>query len=574
MARRTLLRFLTYLKPYWRRGVSAFILTNFTTLLQLPMPFLSMYILDHVLVEHDVHFLNIVIVVLLVTQIVALAAYLLQGYILEVFRQRVFFDIQKLVFEKTLELPMTYFMTNESGYVFSRIKNDTEVTKGLMADTLIVFAKDLLTLLTGLICLLIIHPRMALLFFLLMPPFVLSIANSGKLLRKLNHQLQEDNAKLSREIGEDISLISVIKLLAIQKTILRRYVKTFRQYIHSCFAVNVRSMLYGLTASFIGGLGPLVLLWFGGSEIMKGTLTLGQFFAFSTFMAYLFGPTQRLLVLNLGLQASLAAADRIFEIIDLQPEPRQHQELLPKNIKGAIEYHNVAFSYSNGHEILRDINLVFEPGSIYCLTGKSGAGKTTIINLLLGYYKPSRGAIYIDGVNLGQLDSRTVNKHIGLVPQGSSLFSTSIKNNIKFGLFDASDDDILGAARLANAHGFIMDLRHKYDSMVGERGTRLSGGERQRIAIARALVGKPRILVLDESLSEIDSESELLIIETLHRLKIDMTIVVVTHRSSTISRADKILFLSDGRIALTKEPCTQEKSCPPFDDVLVDHRRI
>ncbi len=567
MARKSLGRFLNFLKPYWPRGVIGFIFIIITTLIQLPMPFLSMYVIDYVLPEGNQSFLNTLVVFVLFILIIGFFISLLQTYVLEAFRQRVFFDIQKSLFEKILQFPISYFRHNDAGYILSRIKNDTEVTKGLMADTIIMFTKDLLTLIFGLLCIFIIHWKMAILSCLLLPPFIISITKGAGKLRELNRELQESNAQLTQEISEDITMISMIKSLVINQTILRNYVKKFRNYINTSFKLSLWSVFFGSITSFIGSIGPLIILWFGGTEIIRGNLTFGQFFAFNTFLAYLFGPTQRILNLNLGIQSALAAADRIFELLDHPVENSPPNKRSLKNFQGNIEFKNVNFSYNGSASLLKNISFSLRPGYIYGFAGKSGIGKTTILSLLLGYYKPKNGSIYLDNTDLNLLDLNSVRREIAIVPQGTLLFSTTIEDNIRYGNPDASKEDIISVAKMAGAHDFIINLKNGYATMVGSRGEKLSGGEKQRIAVARALLKNPKVLILDESLSEIDSESEAIIFKTLISLKSNRTVVVIAHRLSTISKLDKIYFLDDGRIAAQGNHQNLLECCPAYKEL-------
>lgn len=560
MARNNLTRFLKYYRPHVYRAAYAFVLAVAMTLLQLPMPFLSMYVIDNVLMEGNIAFLNRLVFVLVSVQLISIMAYLLQGYLLEVFRQRVYFDLQKDTFHKVLRLPMSYFQTKETGYILSRIRNDSETTKGLMADTAISIFKDIVTLIVGVCCMFALHWKLALLSCLLLPPFVASIVMGSKKIKTLNQTLQESSARLNQEIAENVALVSSIKALVIGRTIMRKYVSSLRGYIGSALRASMWSMVLGAVTILIGGIGPVLLLWYGGAEIMRGTLTFGRFFAFSTFLAYLFGPTQRLLNLHIGVQSSLVAIDRVYELLDMSEETRATRATSIPCPNGIVELQRVSYSHDPQTPIIKEITLAVRPGRLYAIVGRSGIGKTTLLNLLLGYYYPSGGCVLVDGIDTRKIDPESLRACIGYVPQGAPLFSTTIYDNIRYGNINASSEDIVMAAKLANAHHFITKLKDGYYTQAGERGARLSGGERQRVVMARAIVRKPRMYILDESLSELDSQSESLILQCLGRLKRTATVLVVTHRPSTIRQADVVCFIENGVLG----------GCGTHDELIID----
>ena len=527
-----------------------------------------MYVIDNVLIEGNMPFLNKLMLLLILVQFVAVSAYFLHGYLLEAFRQRVFFDLQKTVFAKVLELPMSYFHANESGYILSRVRNDTETSKGLMADTIINFLKDVATLAVGVVCLFVLHWKLALFSCLLLPPFVISILSGGKRMRTMNRDLQEASAQLNKEVAEDISLVASIKALVIHKSVMRKYVSALRRYIDMSFRTSMYAMIFGGLTSFIGAAGPVILLWYGGSEIISGSLTFGRFFAFSMFLSYLFGPTQRLLNLNISIQSSLAAIDRVFEVLDHPSEPTAVNAGALRNPRGCVEFRNVVYSHDGPKPIIDDVSFIMQPGHLFAIAGRSGIGKTTILNLLMGYYQPLRGEVIVDGIDTRLLNNASLRANIGFVPQGAPLFSTSIRENIRYGNLEASDEEIVDAAKLANAHQFISHLKDQYGTLVGERGMKLSGGERQRIAIARAIVRKPRIFVFDESLSEVDLDSETLIMQSLLELKRTATVIVVAHRPSTVQKADMVFFLETGRIVGCGKHHDLVTCFPPYERLL------
>lgn len=547
---RSILRFLQFLRPYWMRGVEAGILMLLAVLLQLPMPFVSMYIIDDVIVEGNRSLLNILIIALFSVLILRIIIGFLQSYLLEIFKRRVLFDIQLRIFEHVQRLPLEYFRSHSTGYIMSRIRSDAEASQGIMAETVLSFLKDTATLLVGITCVFVLHWKLALLSVSILPFFIISISINSRRLRVLTKDAQEKGALFTKELQEAISGAELIKSFNLEKTIARRFVGSFKKVINSVVRLKMTGLTLGSLTNLIGGLGPLILLWYGGAEIINGNLTLGQFVAFNAFLGYLFGPTQRLMSLNLNVQQSLGSIERIFELLDLPLEKSGNGRKsipLPK-IAGNVEFRNVTFSYNHSETVLENINLMANPGMIVGIVGPSGAGKTTIVNLLLGFYTPQKGSIYIDGYNIESINLQSLRKQVGVVAQGTFLFSGNVKENMRYGKIDATDEEIIKAAKAANVHSFVSRLPNGYETEIGERGVKLSGGERQRIAIARVILKNPRILILDEATSELDSESERLIQEALEPLMKNRTVFIIAHRLSTIRNADKIFVLNGGRI--------------------------
>lgn len=312
---------------------------------------------------------------------------------------------------------------------------------------------------------------------------------------------------------------------------------------------NLISSLAGSLTALIGSLGPLIVLWYGGNEVIRGRLTIGQLIGFNSFLAYLFGPTQRLVNLNFSVQHSLGAIERIFEILDFEPEVKEDsdaQEL--KSINGFITFENLNFSYNGTDWVLKNINFTINAGEVVAIVGKSGAGKSTLAKLIPRFYDPQLGSIKIDGVDIRKVTIKSLREQIGVVSQETFLFSGSVKENIRYGNSRASDEDIIKAAKAANAHEFIVRLPQSYDTEIGERGIKISGGQKQRLAIARMILKNPKILVMDEATSSVDSKSEKLIQEALCNLMKGRTTIVIAHRLSTILFADMIVILENGQI--------------------------
>ncbi|MFI5360177.1 MAG: ABC transporter ATP-binding protein, partial [Halanaerobiales bacterium] len=300
---------------------------------------------------------------------------------------------------------------------------------------------------------------------------------------------------------------------------------------------------------FLAAIAFTAILWYGGYEVYQGRMNPAALITYFTILLAIAQPLRSLSKLSTTIQQALAAAERIFETIDINVhiEEKEDAEVLTE-VKGEVTFKNVYFAYKEGEEVLKDINLEVKPGEVVALVGPSGAGKTTLVDLIFRFYDPIKGAIYIDGKDIRDLKLASLREHIGIVPQENVLFSGTLRDNIAYGDLSATDEEIIAAARAANAHDFIMEFPDQYETIVGERGVGLSGGQRQRIAIARAILKDPEILILDEATSALDAESEALVQNALEKLMVNRTTFIIAHRLSTIKNADTIVVLDKGRI--------------------------
>jgi subfamily B ATP-binding cassette protein MsbA len=544
----TVTKFLSFLKPYWKKGLYALLLMLLTAGLQLPMPFLTKYIIDKVLPTNSFSFLNLLGLVIVVVLLVRAVSGFFQSLLLTVFRGQVLLDIRMKMFGHLLKAPLQFFHQKETGYLTSRLSDDVYAVQGLLAETAVSGIQNILLFVAGIAATLYIHTKLALICFAILPLYLLSLALFNKRIRSLSLQVREQYAKSQSELQELLSAASLIKAFTAESGASLRFFSGIKKVIKSEIKLDVISTLAGLCALLISGAGPVAVLWYGSSEIMKGHLTLGGMMAFMSFTAYLFGPVRIIYDLNLGVQRSLPAVERIFEILETCPEENGAVSL--KVFKGNISFEDVNFSYHrSGDEFaLKNISFEIESGQMIALAGRSGSGKTSLAMLLLGFYRPDAGRILIDGQDIRTVNLISLRQNIGWVSQGTMLFSGTIADNLRLAKPSAGDDEIKSAATLANAHEFIEQLPQGYSTLVGERGCTLSGGQCQRLAIARALLKDPRILILDEATSQLDSYSEKAIQQALKSIKKRISTLVIAHRLSTIRQADAIVVLEQGRV--------------------------
>ncbi len=547
MKNKIIFRFLTFLRPYWLKGLFAFLFMLFAVGLQLPMPFLTKYLIDKVLVMKSFRILNIIGFVLIGVLLLRIISIYLERYFLATFRGRVMFDLRMAIFNHTERLRLSFFHNKETGYLMSRLSGDVGSVQGLLADTIVSFLQNILMFIAGVAATIYIHPKLAFISFSILPFYALSVWIFNKRIRDMSYELRENFAQMNKDLQELLSGITVIKAFTGEIYGSLRLMRSVKKGIKKSVKLDILSTLFSLLSALISSTGPLILIWYGCGEIMRGNLTIGGLMAFSSFLSYLFGPTESLMGINLTIQRSLASVERIFEIFDTTKETCEDGELELKEIKGGIKFDNISFSYDK-KAVLKDISFDINPGERIAFVGETGVGKSTIASLLLRFYEPNSGKIYINGLNIKDIKLESLRKNIGYVSQDVFLFSDTIRENIRFGKRGAKDSEIETAAKLAGIHNFIDNLPEGYDTKVGERGVKLSGGQRQRMAIARAVLKDAPILLLDEATSNLDRNTERNIIKSIEKLSLNKTLIIIAHRLSTIRSVDKIIVLDKGKI--------------------------
>lgn len=472
-----------------------------------------------------------------------------RSYLSQLFSQNLIRELRARLYDHLLRQSLAFHKSRETGDLLSRLSNDVTVLQRALGVDLLEAARTPVTILIALGLMIAFEWRLALVSIACVPLVSLFIARSGDRMRLLAREVQSRLGRLNAFVQERLSGIETVQIFGTEA----RESARFREINDSNFRANMRvakmASLLSPLVELISAFGMLFLIFFAGYLTIKGMLTVPKLLAF----AY---AGQRL-GSNLGLfgkiwlsaQQAAAAGDRIFELLDAHeevPERRDATEL--GRIAGRLAFHGVGFRYGEGEPVLRDLHLAIEPGQVVALVGASGAGKTSLANLIPRFHDPSEGRIEVDGVDISSVTLRSLRSQIGIVPQEPILFDGSIRDNIAYGRPEATDEEIRQAAQAANAAEFIEALPGGYSALVGERAAKLSGGQRQRIAIARALLCDPRILILDEATSSLDAESEALVQNALDRLMDGRTTLIIAHRLSTIQRADRILVLANGRI--------------------------
>lgn len=542
-------RFLPHLKPFWKRGILACSLMIVNTLLQSALPLVTMFVIDKVFTGQQVNLFVLICIGYVALNLFHALSSFLQGFVLIKIRNKIIYDIKLKLFEHLERQSLNFFHQKQSGYLTARSQRDVDALQGFMGETILAYIMDVMTFCIGVVLIFWLQAKLAVISLSILPFYILTLRLFNKRLRDLSYESMEKMSRVYSETQEKFAGIYTIFSFCREKYEAMRFAGKLRESVRVQVKYELVSLVAQSTIMFIGSLGPLAIMYFGGREIIQGRMTIGEFVAFNAYIHYLFGPAQGLTGLNLAIQSSLAALGRIFELFDSKTEIRE--TAFPVNLPAdprQIVYSHVSFRYEGNQDpVLRDISFRISAGETYAIVGHSGAGKTTLVNLLPRFFDPEDGRILIDGVDIREVSVRDLRRIIGIVPQDIFLFNGTVRDNIGYGKKNATDEQIILAAKAANAHGFIVDLPKGYDTEVGERGVLLSGGEKQRIAIARAALKNPKILILDEATASLDSESELLIQDALRELAKDKATLVIAHRLSTVLNATKILVLREGR---------------------------
>jgi len=472
-----------------------------------------------------------------------------QNYLIEWLGYMIEYDIRMDMFHHLQKLSLSYYANREVGGIVSRVTNDVDKLSEIIATGTVNAIVDLLTLIGIITIMLWMNAWLSLITFTVIPVILVFMLLWGRKVRRVYRETRKTIASVSAKIEESISGMKEIQAFSRE----RATQSDFRRVNISNMEANVEasrvmSAFFPATGIF-AAIGNCLVLWFGGSAVINGTLTIGILFGFMSYITRFFMPIQDLSMFWNNVQSAMAAAERIFELLDttIDIKEKDNAVKLPR-IRGEVAYEDVTFSYEHGKPVLSDINLTIKPKTTVAIVGPTGAGKTTMINLLYRFYDPQKGRITVDGYDLRDVELKSLRSQLAIVLQDPILFSGTVKDNIRYGKLDASDEEVEAIAKAVGAHEFILNLPQGYDTDVGERGSRLSVGQRQLISLARALIADPRILIMDEATSSIDPYTELIIKQALEKVLKNRTSIVIAHRLSTVRNADVIVVLDDGKI--------------------------
>jgi subfamily B ATP-binding cassette protein MsbA len=494
--------------------------------------------------------LLIICIIIVVAFLIKNMAGYLQSNLMVHVEQGLTKDIRNALYRHIHELPLAYFSNERTGNLISRIMNDVPVINTGISATFQTMIREPLLIAVYLIITLMISWKLTLMAFIVFPAVLLIIARVGMRVRKESGMVQETLADLTSVLHETISGVKVVKAFGMEEFENRKFSKEgFRSFSTILKVTKIRNLASPATeflSAVVGG----IIVWYGGVQVLSGeSMKASEFLGFLFAMFQLMPPIKELSTVNNRIQEASAAGKRVFETLDIEPNIKDAPNALRiGEFRDAIEFRDVSFRYGDGDTVLADINVRIGKGDVVAVVGPSGAGKSTMVDLVPRFYDPTSGSISIDGIDLRAVELKSLRDKIGIVTQETILFNDTVRNNIAYGLEDCSMERIVEAAKAANAHNFITEMPKGYDSVIGERGVKISGGERQRLALARAILKNPPILILDEATSALDTESEILVQQAIEHLMTGRTSIVIAHRLSTVQHADRILVVEAGRI--------------------------
>ena len=542
-------RLLLYIKPYLKRLGLAIICIIMAAAANLYVPWIIKDIIDQVLADKNMMLLNVIAVGIVVVFFLRGLFYYGQAYLVSFIGQRVIIDVREVIFRKFQRMPLAYYDQRQTGEIMSYITNDVAALQNALVDSLIELVTEGSILIGSLVMMVYLDWKLSLLTLFLIPVIGQAMKVFGRKLKSTGTVIQERMADITSLLQESISAVRVVKSFVREDYEIQRFQDQNELNFQAAMKNVQLTSLLTPTVEFLAALAVTVIVWFGGYEVVNGVMTAGALIAFLTYAVNLANPVKRISRVYGNIQRAMAAADRVFEVLDLEEAVRNKPEAktLPP-IDGRVTVEDVSFEYKKGIPALQHVTLTAEPGQMIAFVGPSGAGKSTIANLIPRFYDVTEGSIKIDGFDIRDVTMESLREQIGIVPQETMLFSTTVRENIRYGRLDATDEEIIKAAIAANADEFIRELPNGYDTKIGERGLNLSGGQRQRIAIARAILKNPRVLILDEATSALDTESEKIVQAALDKLMIGRTSFVIAHRLSTIFDADQIFVIENGHV--------------------------
>lgn len=543
-----LMRLLSYLKPYKTKVVIVLILLIYVMLCDLLNPYLLKLAIDNYISQKNLNGLITLSAILLGFNVLSMFASKIRIIMMARVTNKIILEIRQELYIHIQKLSFSFFDNRPIGKILARVIGDVNSLQDLFSNSITNFIPEVLTIVCVTVIMFSMNVKLAIVSICILPFLGLTLFSVETFSRKRWQLYRQKRSNMNAYTHEDFSGIRVIEAFAEEE----RSSKNFLTFVNEMMdgflkAVKLNDTFWPIV-TLSSGIGTILVFWYSINLVKAGNITVGTMVAFTAYVTMFWKPIIDLSNFYNTLITNFAAGERIFEILDIEPMiATLSQDKMPK-IKGTIEFKNVVFSYDAGEPILNNINFKVKTGETIALVGPTGAGKTTIVNLISRFYDCDTGKILIDGKDIKHVELESLRSQMGIMLQDTFLFSNSIKDNIRYGKLDATDDEVVAAAKAVNAHGFIMKLKNGYDTEVNERGSRLSVGERQLISFARALLANPRILILDEATSNIDTHTEKLVQAGISKLLYGRTSFVIAHRLSTIRDADKIMVISDGRI--------------------------
>ena len=550
-------RLFALLKPYWKTLIVSGILLLGRATAQLVPPLFQREIIDGVIGKEDLTRLGALIAGLVgvyaLIQLVAVG----DNFIRHALGERFILDLRVKIYAYLQRLSLSFFERTSTGELMSRVTNDVNALEQFVTHGSALSAVDLLRLTGAIVVLLLLNWKLALLVIIPVPALVILLRHFNTRVRPIYRKVRDRLGDINAQLQDNLAGIRVIQAFGAEERALQKFTSESEGY----YRARVQGIRYWSTffpaMSFVASLGTVIVLAAGAVMVVRGELSLGTLVAFISYMVSFYEPIDRLTEVDNVFQQAIAAGSRVFEVMDSSSEIRDEPGAQPlPPLRGEVEFDDVHFRYNANDpaaeqeppEVLHDVTLHMAPGEVVALVGRSGAGKTSIANLLCRFYDPTHGQVRVDGFDLRHVQLASLRSQVAVVLQDTFLFNASVRENLLLGKPGATEEELVEAAKAAYAHDFVLELPEGYDTDVGERGVKLSGGQKQRLALARAILADPRILILDEATSSVDAEAEYLIQQALESVLRNRTALVIAHRLSTVRSADKIIALENGRI--------------------------
>jgi ABC-type multidrug transport system fused ATPase/permease subunit len=543
-------RLFLLLTPYWKTIIFSALLLVGRAGLELVPPLFQKEIIDEIITARNLKYLGVMITALIGVYALNQLIQIGDNYVRHALGEKFIFDLRVRLYAYLQKMSLSFFERTSTGELMSRVTNDLSALEHFVTHGSALTAVDFLRLIGGVIILFVLDYRLAALVMIPVPILALAFRHYNTRIRPVYRRVRARLGDINAKLQDNLSGIRVIQAFAREDLEYKRFSRESERY----YQARVKGIRYWSiffpAIRFFGAMGTVIVLGFGSIMVVNGQLTLGTLVAFLAYIATIYDPINRLTEVDNIFQEAIAAGERIFELLDEVTEVKDAPNAIDlPAIQGELIFDQVHFRYGEGDQVLHAINFTMAPGEMVALVGPSGAGKTSIANLICRFYDPFKGHVSVDSYNLRNIKLSSLRRQVAVVLQDSFLFNNTIAENLYYGKPDATEDELIAAARAANAHEFIMQLPDGYNTEIGERGVRLSGGQKQRLALARAILADPRILILDEATSSVDAEAEYLIQQALERVLKGRTALVIAHRLSTIRNADKIIVLDRGRIA-------------------------
>ena len=543
-------RLFKLLSPYWKTIIISALLLIGRAGLELVPPLFQREIIDEVISARNLSYLGILITALIGAYALNQLVQIGDNYVRHALGEKFIFDLRVRLYAYLQKMSLSFFERTSTGELMSRVTNDLSALEHFVTHGSALTAVDFMRLIGGAIILFVLDWRLAALVMLPVPILALAFRHYNTKIRPVYRQVRARLGDINAKLQDNLSGIRVIQAFAREDIEYRRFSRESERY----YRARVKGIRYWSiffpAIRFFGAMGTVIVLGVGSIMVVKGHISLGTLVAFIAYIATIYDPINRLTEVDNIFQEAIAAGERIFELLDETMEVKDAPNAIELPvIQGEMVFDQVYFKYGSGDQVLHAVSFTMAPGEVVALVGPSGAGKTSIANLICRFYDPVNGRVTIDGYDLRDIKMNSLRRQVAVVLQDSFLFNNTVAENLHYGKPDASRDELIAAARAANAHDFIIQLPDGYDTEIGERGVKLSGGQKQRLALARAILADPRILILDEATSSVDAEAEYLIQQALERVLKNRTALIIAHRLSTIRNADKIIVLDHGRIA-------------------------